>query len=182
MPGADSIDLTIRQIALGDKLTGLSLGNPKFTPLKTFLQRHAHAYERYSLARTYAAFNTANGKVLAYVILVCGEVHIDDGDERPITDEGLKFLYNQYPAVKIARLAVDKSLRGSGIGRALVELALGVAKDTVCPAVGCRFMMVDSKQDSIEFYAKCGFTTLDTADNRERDEPVMYIDLGKVVT
>ncbi len=112
--------------------------------------------------------------------LVCGEVVIGEHDDRPIKEEGLKYGYKQYPAVKIARLAVDVSLRGSGVGRSLVELALGIAKGTICPAVGCRFMMVDSKKASVEFYSKCGFTILDTAENKERDEPVMFIDLGKV--
>jgi hypothetical protein len=41
-------------------------------------------------------------------------------------------------------------------------------------------MMVDSKKPSVDFYRKCGFTILDTADNRDREAPVMFIDLSKI--
>ncbi len=180
MAPTGELQIEVKQIEPGDRLTGLSLGHADFAPLKTFLQKHAHAYERESLARTYAAFNVQTSKVVGYVTLVCGEVVSDDCDERLVQQDGLKYLYNQYPAVKIARLAVDSRLQGSGLGRYLVKLALGRAKSVICPAVGCRFVMVDSKKKSVAFYSKCGFTLLDTAANRERDEPVMYVDLNKV--
>lgn len=111
--------------------------------------------------------------------LVCGEVVTEDGDDL-LQEPDLKYLYNHYPAVKIARLAVHKDLSGAGLGRALVNLALGQAKRIICPAVGCRFVVVDSKRGAVKFYEKCGFTLLDTPANRERSEPVMFIDLNKV--
>jgi GNAT superfamily N-acetyltransferase len=175
---ADS-EIVIKQIEPGDRLTGLKLGDEAYAPLKIFLQRHAHEYERQSLARTYAAFNPGPGRVLAYITLVCGEVVTGDGDGPLVQDESLKYLYNQYPAVKIARLAVDSRYRKLALGRALVQLALGVAADSICPAVGCRFVMVDSKKPAVPFYEKCGFTLLDTEANRSRAEPVMFVDLRK---
>lgn len=181
MAAFDALDIEIRAIRAGDRLTGLSLGDQKFTPLKIFLQRHALTYERQSLARTYAAFNVAeNDRVAGYIALVCGEVVIGEGDNPLVAYEGLKYFYNQYPALKIARLAVDQRVRGRGIGEALVNLCLGLANDLVRPNVGCRFLMVDSKREAIAFYDRLGFTMLDTPANREREEPVMFIDLGKV--
>jgi GNAT superfamily N-acetyltransferase len=177
----DKLDIEIRQIQPGDRLSGLKLGDAKFTPLKTFLQRHASTYEKQSLSRTYAAFNVAEGgRIAGYVTVVCGEIVIGDGDAALIADEGLKYLYNQYPAVKIARLAVDQRVRGRGIGEALVNLCLGVANELVAPNVGCRFVVVDSKKEAVPFYDRLGFTMLDTPANREREEPVMFVDLSKV--
>lgn len=116
--------------------------------------------------------------MLGYITLVCGEVVTDDGDDCLI--EGVDYRYRQYPAVKIARLAVDKSLqRRAGLGRHLVDIALGTARREVCPSVGCRFVMVESKKNAVKFYERCGFTMLDTAANKERDEPVMFVDLSK---
>jgi GNAT superfamily N-acetyltransferase len=174
------LTINIKQIEPGDRLTGLRLGDAEFTPLKTFLQRHAHTYEAQSLARTYGAFNAETERVVGYVTLVCGEVAIDDGDDPLVNEPGLKYLYNHYPAVKIARLAVDQRIGRMGLGQYLVNLALGRAKSVICPAVGCRFVMVDSKKGAVRFYERCGFTLLDTAANRERDEPVMFVDLNKV--
>lgn len=176
-----TIDIEIRPIQSGDRLTGLSLGDAKFSVLKTFVQRHAKTYEDQSLARTYAAFNIAeNNRIAGYVTIVCGEVVLADGDGPLVADEGLKYLYNQYPAVKIARLAVDRRVRGLGIGEALVNLCLGITQEYIAPNVGCRFVMVDSKRDAVNFYDRMGFTMLDTSANRERDEPVMFIDLSKL--
>jgi len=176
----EGLAIVVKQIEPGDRLTGLSLGDPAFTPLKTFLGKHAQKYEAQSLARTYGAFREDTGKIAGYITLVCGEIATEDGDERLVQEPGLKYLYNHYPAVKIARLAVDKGLSGGGLGRALVNLALGQAKSVVCPAVGCRFVVVDSKRQAVRFYERCGFTMLDTAGNRSRDEPVMFVDLNKV--
>lgn len=172
------LDLDIRLIAQGDRLTGMSLGDAAFTPLKNFLRRHALEFERQSLARTYAAFQVEPRRVLAYITLVCGEVVIDDGDTCLI--EGIDYQYKQYPAVKIARLAVDRSIQNAGLGRQLVDLALGIAKREVSPSVGCRFVMVDAKKNAVRFYERCGFTMLDTPANKARNKPVMFVDLSKV--
>lgn len=181
MAAFDAIEIEIRQIQPGDKLTGLSLGDARFAPLKIFLQKHAKTYEDQSLSRTYAAFNVAeDNRIAGYVTIVCGEVVLADGDGPLIADEGLRYLYNQYPAVKIARLAVDRRVQRLGIGEALVNLSLGIAKEYVAPNVGCRFVMVDSKKDAVNFYDRQGFTMLDTPANREREEPVMFIDLSKL--
>jgi ribosomal protein S18 acetylase RimI-like enzyme len=174
-------DIEIRAIRPGDTLTGLSLGDVAFAPLKTFVQRHAQAYERQSLARTYGAFDRNNNdKLIGYVTLVCGEVVIQEGDEALVAEDGMQYLYRQYPAIKIARLAVDRRFRSLGIGEALVNLALGIAQQLICPNVGCRFVMVDSKQQSVGFYDRRGFTMLDTQENRDREEPVMFVDLSKL--
>lgn len=176
MPDVAEVD--VRQIQPGDRLKGLSLGHADFAALKTFLQKHAQTYETQSLARTYAAF--VGARVIGYITLVCGEVVTGDDDGPLLQEEGLKYLYNHYPAIKIARLAVDQAYRGSGLGEGLVQLAFGRAKDIICPAVGCRFVMVDSKKTAVTFYEKCGFTLLDTQANRGRDEPVMFVDLSRL--
>jgi GNAT superfamily N-acetyltransferase len=181
---AGGLDVNIKQIEPGDHVKGLSLGDPDFTVLKTFLEKDAHRFELQSLARTYAAYGALpNGTVqrlLGYVTLVCGEVVAREGDEELLEDPDPRFHYDHYPAVKIARLAVDRRARGFKLGRALVNLALGQAKNIVCPAVGCRFVVVDSKRQSTTFYEKCGFTMLDTSANRNRSAPIMWIDLNRV--
>lgn len=174
------IDLTIKKIEPGDKLTGLSLGNQEFAILKTFLQKHAKKYETHNLGRTYGIFQSE--KIVAYITLTCGEVVAGDDAQfiAANAQEDVFYPYKQYPAVKIARLAVDHRFGKLGLGRNLVNLALGVAKGTICPAVGCRFVMVDAKASATKFYERCGFTMLDTTENRSRSSPVMFLDLNKV--
>jgi len=176
---ADNSDLELRQLEPGDKVTGLSVGDPAFLPLKTFFRKHAKTYEAQSLARTYVVCEPAeHDKPIAFITLVCGEIETQ-GDTNLLGD-GVTYRYHGYPAVKLARLAVDARRRSAGLGRLLVEFALGLVKEVICPAVGCRFMVVDSKRESVAFYESCGFTMLDTGENRARDEPVMFIDLHKI--
>jgi ribosomal protein S18 acetylase RimI-like enzyme len=171
--------IEFRQIAPGDKLTGLSLGSSEFTSLKTYLRRDAALHHNHDLAKTYAAFLTGDQpKLVGYITLVCGQIE----SERAQAELGpnVQYRYDHYPAIKIARLAVDHRYGGRGIGRDLVRLALGIILDEICPRVGCRFVVVDAKQSAVRFYDRtCGFTLLDTPENRASERPVMFLDLHK---
>ena len=74
---------------------------------------------------------------------------------------------------------MDVKLRRQGIGETLVNLALGMAREIICPAIGCRFVVVNFKHEAVSFYLRCGFTMLDTPDNKTRKSPVLFIDLHK---
>jgi predicted N-acetyltransferase YhbS len=176
---ANDLQFEFRQIEPGDRFTGLSLGNPNFTPLKTYASRHAASHHNANLAKTYAAFGTEQPKkAVGYITLVCGQID----SERALADLGadVQYDYDHYPAIKIARLAVDHRYKGRGIGQTLVKLALGIVADEVAPRVGCRFVVVDAKAESVSFYKeKGGFTAVDTPGNLASDRPVMFIDIHK---
>lgn len=154
-------------------------GDDRFAPLKQFARQKAKAYEAANLARTYVLIDVGSSRIAAFITLVCSEVV---SKEQLVNGDGVVFPHDHYPAVKIARLLVDERYRGDngrGFGRYLVDFALGIARNEICPAVGCRFVVVDSKRESEKFYERCGFTLVDTAANRKLPEPVMYIDLHK---
>ncbi len=153
----------------------MSLGDAVFTPLKTYLRKDATPHQAASLARTYAAVEDGTDRVSAYITVICGEIEVQANHD----GEHLEYPYARYPAVKIARLAVDRRLRGNDLGTRLVDLALGITKEVICPSVGCRFLVVDAKEPSIEFYEKYGFTMIDTPENRGSEAPVMFIDLHR---
>lgn len=174
MPNNDEIDLELRRIEPGDTVTGLSLGDQVFTPLKIFVRKHAKAYTEQMLATSYGVFQGT--KLVGYVTLVCGQIEVDAGQPAPDLGDA-HFHYRHYPAVKIARLAVDHRYRGAGIGRRLVEFGLGIAREEVASVVGCRFVVLDAKRESVAFYEKNGFRLIATDENRGRPEPVMFLDL-----
>lgn len=173
MPNGE-IQVVLREIGVGDRVTGLSLGDQAFTPLKTFVQRHAKTYAEQMLAKSYGLFE--GEKLVGYVTLVCGQIEVDGGEPAPDVGDA-QFEYKHYPAVKIARLAVDRRYRGFGLGRILVDFSLGLSRDTIASAVGCRFVVLDAKQQSVAFYEKNGFRLIDTETNRASAEPVMFLDL-----
>lgn len=173
MEGAD--DFLLRALLPGDSFTSLKAGDAAFNPLKQFAKKQAHKYEKANLARTYVVWDGANKRVAAFVTLVCSDV----ASKNELL-EGEGYPYEHYPAVKIARLMVDERYRdGRGLGKTLVHFSLGIARQEICPAIGCRFVVVDAKKESVEFYEKQGFTAINTDDNRARAEPVMFIDLHK---
>jgi GNAT superfamily N-acetyltransferase len=170
--------ISIRRLEPGDKCAGFSLGDHMYTPLKTYLKQKAFKHHSSNLAKTYVAVEGEAARIIAYIILVCGQVEAKD--ELRIADP--EFPYSHFPAVKIARLAVNKRHRDIKLGSTLVDLAVGIAKDEVMPNVGCRFVVVDAKRPAVPFYEKMGFTLIDTPENRARDEQVMFMDLHKVLS
>lgn len=61
-----------------------------------------------------------------------------------------------YPAMKIARLAVDSRFERVGVGTYLLHAAIGKAV-SISENVACGFVLVDSKKDAIGFYENKGF-------------------------
>ncbi|WP_303827431.1 GNAT family N-acetyltransferase [Asticcacaulis taihuensis] len=179
----DEDEFILRPIEDGDSFTSFRTGDADFAPLKMFAKTKAKPYEKANLARTYVVCDQTNNRVAAYITLVCSEVR---SAETLADIDGHLFPYEQYPAVKIARLMVDERYRGNGLavskklGSVLIDFALGIAKNEIAEWVGCRFIIVDAKAKSVAFYEKVGFTLLDTPDNKARAEKVMFVDLSKL--
>jgi predicted GNAT family N-acyltransferase len=176
-------EFEIRLLEADDIVTGLSLGDADFQPLKSYLKSEAKLHQAQSLARTYALFNVSAArprKVLGYMTLICGEIAASDVPDAQSIADGAIYRYPQFPAIKLARLAIDTSIKGNDWGTKFIYLATGIAKTEISPRVGCRFLVVDAKTKSVDFYKKTGFTLIDTPGNRARDEPVMFIDLHKL--
>lgn len=172
----EPLDLELRTLEPGDSLAGFSMGDQQFQPLKTFIKRDAKEFAKQKLAKTYVICRCPS-KIVAYVTLVCGEIAAESDNHVHL--DGAEYRYDHYPAIKIARLAVTKNLRQSGLGATLVSFSIGAALD-VSQNVGCRFVVVDAKQPSIAFYERQGFRMIDTEENRQRQEPIMFFDLHTI--
>lgn len=179
------IDYDIEKLSSHHQPNRFSLGPDEgLRPLKSFIQRHAYDYQAANIAVTYVAvLPTEQGqrrKIIGYVTLTCSEVelkgqyHLDDCKHAN--------RYVSMPALKVARLACHIDYARQGIGRVLMDFAVAVAADRIADTVGCRFMVTDSKAQSIQFYERMGLTLLDTPDNKTRKEPLMFLDLAKVTS
>jgi GNAT superfamily N-acetyltransferase len=180
------VDYTIRELSSSDRLKNFKTGDVAFTALKSFLINQSIEFHNTNIAKTYVAValkRAADGElveasdegILAYITLTCSEVDIREG--YVLADCTHANTYDSLPAIKIARLAVDKRYRGKHLGDQLVALALVIASDIIAPMVGCRFVITDAKSAAINFYSKIGFTMLDTEENKALENPVMFVDL-----
>jgi GNAT superfamily N-acetyltransferase len=175
--------LIVRPIRRDDVFNSLSLGHKDYQPLKTFLKKHACAYEACSLARTHVLVD-ANGAAVAsrvwgYITLAASEVVTTD-QNRPQSatwPDGFHL-----PSIKLARMAIDVELQRQGWGRTLLDFAIALVNDHVSRHVGCRLLTTDAKADAVSFYEKSGFTMLNTPTNKDRKHPVMFIMLDKLTT
>jgi GNAT superfamily N-acetyltransferase len=173
-------DYIIRLISPQDNVKNFRTGDAAFRPLKTFLQNQAVDFQTALVAQTYVAVlldekDTDTGKIIGFITLTCSEVDLRNGytiDDCPHANK-----YDSLPAVKIARLAVDSRYRWKGIGETLVSLAVTIAIEIIAPQIGRRFLITDSKPQAVTFYERNGFVFLDTDSNREKENPVMFMDL-----
>lgn len=77
-------------------------------------------------------------------------------------------------------MAIDDELRGKGWGRSSIQWVIAHLLDNVCRHIGCRLLITDAKQQSVNFYQKLGFALLDTPENKGAADPIMFIDLLKL--
>jgi GNAT superfamily N-acetyltransferase len=172
------VSFELRELAPGDGCNALSLGSQAFTPLKSFLRKEAKSLHLAYLARTFVLVPQGETKVLVYITTLCTHVAVEQFDEHAVLDG---FRYKDYPAIKLARLAVDISLQGQGVGGQLVDFVIGLITDRVMPYTGCRFLVVDAKPESVRFYTAKGFLPIGPHSDGATHAMTMYIDLRRVL-
>ncbi len=108
--------------------------------LNRFLNRQAWSNQQAQNAQTYVLAREL--RVLGYYSLAAGSITHDQATER--VKKGLA--RHPIPVILLARLAVDVSIRGKGVGSALLKDALlraAHAADTI----GARALLVHAKDD-----------------------------------
>ena len=156
--------------------------------LNEFLVSDAKAYQERLLAVTYLV--EAEDRTTLYFCLSNDKVTMLE------TSKGfwrkVKALFphskhrKEYPAVKIGRLAVDKTFQRSDIRWGTV--ALDYIKRWMVDGnkTGCRFITVDAYREAVPFYVRNGFKFMGTTEKDRyetgKDHTIaMYFDLAEVI-
>jgi GNAT superfamily N-acetyltransferase len=172
-------NLSFRELHPDDKVNSFSLGKKEHLPLKIFLKKDALNFHLLNIAKTYVLADEPPSQIGGYITLMCSELVLDN-HQRPQENKRLK-RYDAFPAIKLARLAVDKDFQGKGLGILLIDNAISIVKNHIMPNAGCRFLTVDAKPDAINFYEKAGFSFLDVPENKENQNSLMLLDLQGVI-
>jgi len=164
----------IRRLLAGDDTSTFRCGDPEYD---LFLQRYAgQNQDRLFVGTTYAALD--GPRVVGYVTVAVGQI---DRDDIPGRAQGGLPRY-PLPVLRLARLAVDESSQGRGLGRRLAAYAFAVALH-VRAAAGCVGVVVDALPDRVGFYADLGFVELELTRGQSpiRPQPVaMFLPLVAV--
>jgi GNAT superfamily N-acetyltransferase len=127
--------------------------------LDEFLHRRVSQYERRRLGKTFVAVPPGQLRILGYYTLAAGAVSF----EQLPTDVAHKFPKHPLPVILLARLAVDRSSQGQGLGEGLLLDALRRSLD-LSKSLGVHAVEVLAADDAVvAFYRKYGFTPLQDA-------------------
>lgn len=119
--------------------------------LNRFLKRHAWANQQANSAQTYVVVK--GGSVVGFYSLAAGMVTHESATERIKKGQAR----HPIPVVLLARLAVDRSLQGQGIGQALLKDAL-IRSAGAANTIGARAVLVHAKDEQAKaFYEHFNF-------------------------
>ncbi|MDD5614642.1 MAG: GNAT family N-acetyltransferase [Candidatus Methanoperedens sp.] len=141
--------------------------------LNDFLKNDAFGDQENMTSRTYLCF--WDKSIAGYLTLVADTLEVEAVDKSDKIDG---YPYRKYPAIKIARLAVDRRLEKRGVGRYILLAAIGKAI-SVSNDIGCRYITVDSKPESTVFYDKHNFKMVEKY--RHSEFPKMYLNMYPIV-
>jgi GNAT superfamily N-acetyltransferase len=138
----------IEKLRREHSLDGFDCGKDE---LNRFLKRQAWNNQQSHSAQTYVLVKDLS--VLGYHSLAAGSVKHNDATER--VKKGLA--RHPIPVILLARLAVDVSLQGRGVGPALLKDAL-LRAASAADTIGARALLVHAKDDNAKgFYEHFDF-------------------------
>lgn len=154
--------MEIRALQQSDDRSRFGSGEPD---LDRFLQKYAGQNQfRHHIGTTYVAVE--RGRIVGYLTVAAGQVEIDELP--PATHR--KLPRYPLPILRLARLAVDESARGQGLGKALLRFALNLAV-RMASDYGCVGVVVDAKPGAVDFYERFGFMRLEVLEGRSEARP-----------
>lgn len=150
--------------------------------LNGFLFERAKQYKREFLATTFIIENYA--RTIAFYSIFNDSLNVEEesfaskGALKRILKELVshpKRHLTSFPALKIGRLAIDKSFKGKGLGKMIVN---NIINDSIelNAKQACKLVIVDAYNMSLQFYERLGFNFLTDKDLGDETRQ-MYIDL-----
>ena len=147
MPGDEALNAPVLLTKNHDR-SAFDCGVPA---LNEYLKQYALQNQKKNAARTYVA--TRGHRVVGYYSLAYGSVALEEAPAN--VKAGLA--KHPIPILLLARLAVDVTERGQGLGAGLLKDAL-LRTAQAAEIAGLRAMIVHAKDDAtLAFYEKYGF-------------------------
>ena len=154
--------MDVRKLRDTDDRAAFRSGN---ADLDRFLHQFAGQNEfRHHIGVTYVAIDA--GRVLGYATVAAAHLEIDG----VAAAARKKLPAYPLPVLRLARLGVDLSAQGHGVGLQLLRVVLTLAV-TMAEDYGCVGVVVDAKPDAVAFYAKYGFEAVDAVEGASDARP-----------
>ena len=170
----------VRKLRKNETIKSFDCGD---ADLNDFIINEAHHYRKALLAVTYIFEDKETGNVIGYFSLANDRVSLTDFNNKTEFNRFRKTRFvnekriKSYPAVKICRLGIDKSLRGKGIGSTLLDFIKYFFIEN--NKTGCRFLTVDAYNNAIYFYKNNKFQHLKEQED-DKTTRFLYFDLNDI--
>jgi GNAT superfamily N-acetyltransferase len=156
-------EIIFHKLSKEDNVTDFDCGH---IDTNEFIKEDAMEYQKRDIATTYVI--REDGKVVGFISLAMGTIRIRDHPRLHLPGIGI----NEYPAIKIGRLGVDKRHTRRGLGTRFLDLSMNIALE-LKDRVGCRFLSVDAYPHRINWYRDRGFKSL-FSKQKDRKTMPMY--------
>lgn len=117
--------------------------------MNAFLRTEAYDQQQLHMNSTVLLYYA--GELAGYVSTCTDAIRLEESEIETET-----CAYPVVPAIKIARLAVDRRFRGFGFGELLIEYVRDLCS-TLSANVGIRFITLDAYPHRVEYYRRLGF-------------------------
>jgi GNAT superfamily N-acetyltransferase len=166
--------MEIRPLREFDDRSGFGSGEPD---LDRFLHKYAGQNQfRRHIGVTFVAVE--GDRIAGYATVAPGHIEIEQ------LSAALRKRLPRYPLpiLRLARMAVDHSFRGRGVGRQLLRFVLDLAV-RLAGDFGCLGVVVDAKPGAVSFYEQFGFTPLELTEGQSPARPpatAMFLPLSEI--
>lgn len=143
------------------------------TDFEQFLHRKAKKHEENLIAKTYLLYYEKDdvNEIVGFYTLSTASITATE-ELRLSFKNGKK--YNDYPSVRIGRLAISKDYEKRGFAGYLLDYIK--QQILYSDLMGCRYVIVDAINEKSELYLKNGFSYYTEKDKSEKTR-LMYYDL-----
>jgi GNAT superfamily N-acetyltransferase len=170
----------IRRLSQDERISSFDCGDED---LNDFILNESALYRQALLAVSYVVEHRQTHQIIGYFSLANDKISLSDFDNKTEFNRfrRKKFVNEKriksYPAAKICRLAIDKSMAGKGIGSFILYFISNYF--VFDNKTGCRFLTVDAYAKAIPFYTNNDFQFLNEADKDEHTR-LLYLDLASL--
>ena len=127
--------------------------------LNEFIHTEALEYQQDNMCSTYVFFH--QNIPVGFVTIAMYAIEVKETKLLRVTSE------KRYPALLLGRLGVANNYRKRHVGLCMVQWTVARAQ-VMAKEIGCRFVVVLTRQSKINFYKNCGFEVCPKYDKKQK--------------